>query len=100
MLAIFVSIFLLTVGDAIFSAWEVKMGWMTEGNVLIQNAVMSYPVLTCTLAALAVGAVLFGIWKVRHRIKWLPSAMIGLLVIKSGVMLYHFVGVSQAIYLW
>jgi hypothetical protein len=93
LLPIFLSVFVLTVGDAVFSAWEVKMGWMTEGNILIRDAVMNYPVETSTIIALLVGIVLYGIWQVQHRIAWLRNAMISILVVKAGIIAYHLYGI-------
>jgi hypothetical protein len=100
LLTILITIFILTVGDAFFSAFEVKRGWMTEGNLLIRDAVMSYPIETGAIIAFVVGLILLGVWQIRHKIAWLRNAMISVMVVKSGIIVYHLVGISQAIYQW
>lgn len=102
MTALFIIIFLLTIADAVCTAVGVSHGVINEGNVLMQTAMTSYPVLTAVAVCLIIGGILYLMWRVRKRIKWMPRALIGILAVKIGILGMHgyWIANATALNLW
>jgi hypothetical protein len=96
MTALIIAIYILTVADAVSTAVGVSSGVISEGNALFQSVMQSNPVLTAIVVSLIMGAVLYGIWRIRKRIKWLPFAMVGVLLVKIYIMGIHGYWIYQA----
>lgn len=93
----FITIFILTVADAICTAVGVINGWLIEGNVLLARAVTDSPILACSATALAVGLLLLWIWNIKDKIKWLKYPIIIILCEKIIIMVMHVFIISRAI---
>jgi hypothetical protein len=90
---IYIFIFILTLGDVVFTVWGVVNKHIEEANPLLANVMHSYPVLTGIGVLVFAGLLL--IFLSKQRIKWLGYAVGGLLVIKIGVMFLHANWISQ-----
>lgn len=92
---IFVSVFVLTILDAVATIAGVKSGWVEEGNPFVQSAMTNRPILTGLIVCLLIGAVLCGVYRVRYKVRWLAYAMGGVLMIKLGIMALHINWITQ-----
>lgn len=86
---LFITIYILTILDAICTITGVQLGFVEEGNPFVQSAMQNYPILTGLTVVLVIGAVLYGIYRVRHKIRWIGYAMVGVLAIKMAIIGLH-----------
>lgn len=91
------AVFIMTVVDAASTVTGVKLGVIEEANPFIQAAMTNQPILTGLVVCLAIGAILYGIYRVRHRIRWIGYAMGGVLVVKIGVIALHINWITQVL---
>ncbi|MFZ5644809.1 MAG: DUF5658 family protein [Bacillota bacterium] len=82
-------IFLLTIGDLLLTYYGLSLGVIREGNPLTALLFNIDPLLAITALAVYVGAACLFIYRVQHRVSWLPAALFGLLVIKMGIICLH-----------
>lgn len=94
---LFISIYILTMLDAICTSIGVTGGVIEEGNPLVQSAMMLHPVITGAAVCAAIGLVLYGIWKVRDKVKWLPYALGLVLAVKVGIMGMHLYWITSCL---
>jgi hypothetical protein len=87
---IFISIFILTVADAIFTALGVRSGYIEEANPLLQKLFESSPEFASVLIALISTALLILIYKYQNRIRWIDTVLVLMFLIKLGVLGLHF----------
>lgn len=94
---LFIAIYILTVLDAISTITGVQLKVVEEANPFVQATMTNQPILTGLVVCVAIGAVLYGIYRVRHRIRWIGYAMGGVLAVKVFVMAIHFNWITQVI---
>lgn len=84
-----VLICLLTLADIVLTYYGLSLEVIREANPLMARLFDVSPIFSIILAiCFVIGACLF-FYKVRHRITWLPAALILILVIKLGVIGLH-----------
>jgi hypothetical protein len=92
MRTVYISVFLLTVFDAIATWYGVTMGYITEGNAMIRQLFeISIPG-TCLMVVIVTGALLY--WISTHKYRWIPYAMMGVLAIKLLIAALHVAWIS------
>jgi dolichol kinase len=94
---LFVAIYGLTILDAISTIIGVQLGVVEEANPFVQAAMTNQPILTGLVVCLLIGAVLYGVYGVRHRIRWLAYAMGGVLAVKVVIMGLHIGWITQVL---
>jgi dolichol kinase len=94
---LFIAIYILTLLDAISTITGVQLKVVEEANPFVQAAMTNQPVLTGLVVCLVIGAVLYGIYRVRHRIRWIGYAMGGVLAVKVGIMSLHINWIVQVL---
>jgi hypothetical protein len=87
---IYISIFILTVADALFTTLGVKMGYVEEANPFLQKAFHASPEAVAIMAVMFVTALLMLIYKFHNNVKWLNFALLPLFIVKVGVLALHF----------
>ena len=90
-------VFIMTVIDAASTVAGVKVGVIEEANPFIQAAMTNQPILTGLVVCVAIGAVLYGIYRVRHKMRWLAYAMGGVLAVKVVIMGLHVNWITQVL---
>ena len=84
---IYIFIFILTLGDVIFTVWGVVNNYIEEANPLLANVMHSYPVLT------GIGVLVFAglslLYLSKQKFKWLSYALKGLVITKMFVLALH-----------
>ena len=85
---LFITIYILTIIDIACTVAGVYTGYITEANPVLQSAMHSYPILTGAVMCVGIGAVLYGMYRVRH-IRWLKYAAGGMLAVKVMVIGLH-----------
>ena len=83
------AIFVLTVVDVVSTNAGLRMGIIEEANPIMFRPITSHPAVTSVLIVIYTGAVLYGIYKVRNKIKWLPPVMVAILVGKVFIAGLH-----------
>jgi hypothetical protein len=86
---IFLTVYILTVLDIILTVTGIRMDYITEANPILQGFMHNYPILTGTVMCALVGAVLYGVYRVRHKIRWLGYAMGGMMAVKVVIIGIH-----------
>ena len=94
---LFIAIYILTILDAISTITGVHLGVVEEANPFIQATMTNQPILTGLVVCVAIGAVLYGIYRVRHRIRWIGYAMGGVLAVKVAIMGLHINWITQVL---
>jgi hypothetical protein len=94
---LFILVFILTVVDAICTAVGVHLGCVEEANPFFQSMIMSHPVLAASAVCAGVGAVLYGMYLVRNKVRFMAPLIIGLLIIKLAVVGMHIGWMAQII---
>lgn len=94
---IYIAIFILTIGDALFTTLGVKEGVIEEANPLLQNIFHASPECAASMIVLGVGLFLLLIYKYQYRIPWIKYALVGLFFVKVGVLGLHFNWMAQVI---
>ena len=94
---LFIAIYILTILDAISTITGVQLKLVEEANPFVQAVMTNQPILTGIVVCLAIGAVLYGIYRVRHKIRWLAYAMGGVLAVKIGIMALHISWITQIV---
>lgn len=94
---LFWAIFIATIIDAVSTAAGIQMGFIEEANPIMYKAMAFHPALSALLIIVLVGAVLYGIYKVRSKIRWLPIAMSFVLIVKIFIAGLHVYWISQVI---
>jgi hypothetical protein len=86
MRTVYITIFLLTMFDAIATWYGVTMGYITEGNAIIRALFeISIPG-TCLMVVVVTGALLY--WISTKKYRWITYAM-GVLAIKILIAALH-----------
>lgn len=91
------SIFAVTIIDDICTAVGIRMGFIEEANPILSDAMTNYTALSGLTIIVFVGIILYGIYKVRAKIRWLPIALSFVLFIKIYVIWMHIHWISQVI---
>jgi len=94
---LFIAIYILTVLDAISTITGVQLKVVEEANPFVQAAMTNRPVLTGLVVCLTIGAVLYGIYRIKDRIRWLTYAMGGVLAVKAVIMGLHVGWITQVL---
>jgi len=94
---IYISIFIMTIADAIFTALGVKDGVIEEANPLLQSMFHASPELAAALVVVGVGLLLLLIYKVQHRIKWIGYGLGVMFAVKLWILLLHFNWIAQVV---
>lgn len=94
---LFIAIYILTILDAISTITGVQLKVVEEANPFVQSAMTNQPILTGLAVCLLIGAVLYGIYRVRHKIRWLAYPMCGVLAIKVVIMGMHIGWITQVL---
>ena len=85
---IYIGIILLTLFDVVLTVFGVNEGFVEEANPIWRSMFEWNPFVIGFVILVLVG-VLFTIIFLNRRIKWVKPVMVGLLVIKVVVMLFH-----------
>lgn len=92
MRTVYISVFILTVFDAIATWYGVTMGYITEGNALVRALFeLSIPG-TCLMVVVVTGLLLY--WISTHKYRWIPYAMMGVLAVKILIAALHVAWIS------
>ncbi len=94
---LFITIYILTMLDAIATITGVQLKVVEEANPFVQAVMTNYPVLTGVVVYLLIGAMLYGIYRVRHKVRWLVYAMCGVLAAKVVIMGMHINWIAQVL---
>lgn len=86
---LFIAIYILTILDAISTIAGVQLKVVEEANPFVQAAMTNQPILTGLVVCLGIGAVLYGIYRVRHKIRWIGYGLGGMLAVKIAVIGLH-----------
>jgi hypothetical protein len=84
---IYIVIFILTYIDVRMTVWGVINNYIEEANPLFTNVMHNYPRLTGFSILILVGLLLFFLSK--QKIKWLKYPLLGLIIIKIGIVFLH-----------
>ena len=87
---IYISIFAMTIADAIFTTLGVKDGVIEEANPVLQQLFRASPELAALLVVLGVGLLMLLIYKVRHKIRWINYGLGVMFAVKLGILALHF----------
>jgi hypothetical protein len=93
---LFITIYILTIIDIACTVAGVNMGYITEANPVLQSVMHNYPILTGAVMCVGIGAVLYGMYRVRH-IRWLKYAAGGMLAVKVMVIGLHVGWIAQIV---
>ncbi|WP_442886068.1 DUF5658 family protein [Desulfotomaculum sp. 1211_IL3151] len=80
---------LLTLLDLLLTHYGISLGVIKEGNPLLSWLFSNEPVFTMVGAFCFVSSACLFLYRVYHRISWLPSALKLIMVTKLGVMILH-----------
>ena len=86
---LFITIYILTIADISLTVTGVRMGYITEANPVLQSAMHASPILTGIVMCAVIGAVLYGLYRVRQRIRWIGYVMGGMAAVKVMVIGLH-----------
>lgn len=86
---LYVSIYLLTAADLIFTYAGLQQGAIEEANPLMNFFFSRWPLFTVLGVLLAAALILFFLYSVRERVKWLTQALTFIMVFKIFVILLH-----------
>lgn len=86
---LFIAIYILTIADITLTAAGVRMGYITEANPVLQGMMHTCPILTGTVMCVLIGAVMYGVYRARDKIRWLRYPMGGMLVVKMAIIGLH-----------
>lgn len=93
---IYYYIFILTFADVIFTATGLNLGIVEEANPYMDYLIeLSLPITLVGILVVTI-AILYMLYKVENRVRWLPLALKGLLIIKVVVILLHFQWIAVA----
>jgi hypothetical protein len=84
---IYLFVFLLTIFDAICTAFGISHGYITEGNPVVSWFMDKSVWGTCIGAIVIVGLILY--WISQQDYKWIRYAMIPVLIVKIGIAGMH-----------
>ena len=87
----------MTIADLALTAAGICMGYVKESNPITQRMFHASPEMSAVILAALVGALLLLMWKVKHKVRFINAAVIGLFVIKLAVLALHFNWISQII---
>ena len=93
---LFITIYILTIIDIACTVAGVNMGYITEANPVLQGLMHTNPILTGAVMCVGIGAVLYGMYRVRH-IRWLKYAAGGMLAVKVVVIGLHVGWIAQIV---
>ena len=94
---LFVAIYILTIIDVVCTVAGLKAGFITEANPLMQNFIESVPVIAGAFVLVGVAALLYLIYRFRHKVKWLPYALAGVVAVKVVIMGMHIGWITQVL---
>ncbi len=94
---LFIVIYILTILDAIATVSGVQMGFIEEANPFVQKAMMYHPLITGLASCIVVGAVLYLIYRVRHKVGYLIYLMSIVLAVKTIIIGMHINWIAQII---
>jgi len=94
---LFISIFILTIVDAVCTAIGVHLGVVEEANPFFQRVVMAQPVLASTAVCIGVGGILYLVYRLRDKVRFMVPLMVGLLIVKLVVVGIHLEWMAQVI---
>ena len=86
---LFIAIYILTIADIACTVTGVHMGYITEANPILQGLMHTSPILTGAAMCVLIGTVLYGLYRVRQRIRWLGYVMGGMAAVKVMVIGLH-----------
>lgn len=75
--------------DVLCTSIGIKLKLVSEANPILAFFINKSLLLTMMAVLLFVGGLLYFIYKVRNRIKWLPTALSLVVVVKVYVMFLH-----------
>lgn len=84
---------LLSVFDAVCTAAGVSSGNVVEKNQLFSSAVMAAPWVSCSLVCAVVCALLWLIYKLGSKYKWVKYALVVVLFERITIVVMHIVGI-------
>lgn len=92
---IVISIMLLSVFDAVCTAIGVSSGNVIETNQLFSSSVMGSPWVSCGLVCAGVCALLWLVYKLGSKYRWVHYALIAVLIERIAIAAVHIVGIAH-----
>lgn len=86
---VYFNILILTVLDVLFTTLGLEMGVIEEANPLMNAFYKLSPILTITGVLLFISVVLYLLYKLKDRFRWIPAVLYGIVGIKVFVLLLH-----------
>lgn len=83
------SFFFLTLIDVICTAIGISKGFVREGNPLLANFFHKTPATAAVTVAVFVTTLLYILYKLQYRVRWMNRAANLMLVIKTFAMVLH-----------
>ena len=94
---LFITIYILTIADIACTVAGVYTGYITEANPVLQGLMHTSPILTGAAMCIVIGAVLYGMYRVRQRIRWIGYAIGGMAAVKVMVIGLHVGWIAQIV---
>lgn len=94
---LYVAIYLLTVLDIFFTSLGLKKGIIEEANPLLSPLFMISIGLTSMIILIVSGALLIFLYRVRHKVAWMNSALWILIGAKAWVLGMHVNWITKVI---
>ena len=84
-----IAIFIFTLVDVIFTVYGIKAKLIEEANPIFAYLMMNHTTITGIAILVIITCALYFFYKIKHKIKWLQYALIGLFMAKAVIFVYE-----------